>query len=195
MWTLAYGLIRRQSDPACRGCQMLLRGIKWNLVEAIPTLVPQPCCYPRFHNHGDGGHVGFLVDQFTNLLPVPTLPALVADRSHVFASFLNCTQSAAIFCRNRLDKLFGEILRTHGLKDRQVTKRTTKPYCRTDVYACRGGSGALTRSAPCLLKPREQSRGFLSWEPNRRTKKPHEITLAKSQQSVPFWMRDLTCEK
>ena len=46
MWTLAYGLIRRQSDPACRRCQMLLRGMNWNHVEAIPTLVPQPCCYP-----------------------------------------------------------------------------------------------------------------------------------------------------
>src|SRR5262245_50015176 len=91
----------------------------------------------------DGVHVGFLVDQLTNLLPVPTLLALVADRSHVFASFLNCTQSAAIFCRNGRDKLFGEIHRTHGPKDRQVTKRTTKPYCRTDVYACRGGSGRL----------------------------------------------------
>ena len=77
----------------------------------------------------DGVHVGFLVDQLANLVPVPTLLALVADRSHAFAPSLNCTQSAAIFCGNRRDKLFGEILRTHGLKDREVTKRTTKPYC------------------------------------------------------------------
>src|SRR5262249_1233196 len=76
----------------------------------------------------DGVHVGFLVDQLANLVPVPTLLALVADRSHAFAPSLNCTQSAAIFCGNRRDKLFGEILRTHGLKDRE-TKRTTKPYC------------------------------------------------------------------
>src|SRR5215510_16339002 len=34
------------------GSSELLRGMKWNHVEAIPTLVPQPCCYPRFHNHG-----------------------------------------------------------------------------------------------------------------------------------------------
>jgi hypothetical protein len=48
----------------------------------------------------DGVHVGFLVDQFANLLPVSTLLALLANRGHVLAPLLNCAQRAAIFRRN-----------------------------------------------------------------------------------------------
>src|SRR5262245_59815349 len=73
----------------------------------------------------NGVHVSFLIDQLANLPPVPTLRALLADRGHVFAAFLDCTQRAAIFRRNARGKLFAEILRTHRLEDRQMAKRST----------------------------------------------------------------------
>src|SRR5262249_56543192 len=92
-------------------------------------------------------HVGFLVDQFANLLPVSTLLALLANRGHVLAPLLNCAQRAAIFRRNGRGKLFGEILRTHGLKD---TVGFGSVICAVLVppVVSSGGSGRLRAAVP-----------------------------------------------
>src|SRR5262249_30215132 len=93
---------------------------------------------------------GLLVDQFANLLPVSTLLALLANRGHVLAPLLNCAQRAAIFRRNGRGKLFGEILRTHGLKD---TVGFGSVICAVLVppVVSSGGSRRFMRSAPCLV--------------------------------------------
>src|SRR5260221_8790834 len=83
---------------------LVARNIKLSVLQNREPELPADC-----------RHVGFFEDQLAQMLPVPTLLALLADRGHVFPRFPNCAQRAAIFRGNGRDELFGEIRRgQHG---------------------------------------------------------------------------------